>query len=104
MRDSLQKVIYYNKHISNHSIYDIRALGDYSIKDWANKCNLSQRIENIDQSLLNNKPFLTGNVYDGILSGIDKYLRIFPRLHLNPLMLIKDDIYEEVNIFSWHIM
>ena len=99
MRDSLQRALYYNKHISNHSIYDIRTLNDYSIKDWADKVNLYQRIGDIDQLLLYHKPFLRGNVYDAILSGIDRYLRIYPRLHLNSLMLIKDDIYEVAKYF-----
>lgn len=83
MRHSLNKCLYYNRYISKDPIFDIHTLNDYTIKDWAIQCNLLHKIKNIDF----------------ILSAMDKYLRICPRLHINPLMLIKDDIYEIARYF-----
>mmetsp|Transcript_47487 Transcript_47487/g.76198 ORF Transcript_47487/g.76198 Transcript_47487/m.76198 type:complete len:753 (-) Transcript_47487:200-2458(-) len=95
VRDSLQNAIYYNKHISTNGVYDIHTLNDYSIQSWAEKVGLKQKIGNLSGgNLLKHRDYLKGNAYDAILSGMDKFLRVCPRLHLNPLMLIKDDIYQ----------
>ena len=86
MRDSLQRALYYNKYVSTDRIYDIHTLSDYTIHDWASRYNVKRGIRN-------------DIIFDSIASGIDKYLRLQPRIHINPLMLVKDDIYSIAQYF-----